>query len=776
MSLSALASLARSRRRDDPSRRVWASYTLLAGVLLGYLVLLLVRRNGSYSLAVDGWGVVAFEMAAGLLCIAGALHRHQGRGAWVLLGAALMSWASGDLAVTVQSIHGGAVPVPSIADLFYIGFYPLTYIGVVCYLRSEVRGISAASWLDGVIAGLGAAALCAMFAFHRILHEAGGGALQVATKLAYPIGDLLLLSLVAAATSLLTGRRRLPWFLIAGGIATNVIGDTFNLFGSTAGATRLGTVMNAIAWPISMLLISLAVWLGPEQSSRRRRRGGSLLPGVAALAALVLLFLGTLRRPGGVAIGLATATLFACGLRLVMTIWELGRLTEQRRRLAITDELTGLGNRRHLFQVLDDFFAEAGGSAGEPRRLAFLFADLNQFKEINDSFGHPAGDRVLTQLGQRLLPSLRADDTLVRLGGDEFAVVLDGADSEQAVATARRLAEALSDPFDLGPVHTTVGVSIGIALAPGDANDTEGLLWCADVAMYRAKLTGGTFALFDPEIDEGDRWTLVEDLHRALEEGQLVLHYQPQLDLQSGQVIAVEALVRWVHPKHGMIPPAKFLPLAEDAGLMGPLTTWVLNEAAGQCARWRAVGRDVAVSVNVSATNLLHESFPELVRSVLDRYGLTPVSLVLEITETTLITDFDRCKAAIDDLRALGVAVSIDDFGAGFTSLAHLSGLPVRELKLDRVFISGLSAGGDSRELQLVRSTIELGHALGLRVVAEGVEDGDTLQLLSELGCDLAQGYYISHPKPAAELAFRPVIGARSETASLTGGAASGAN
>jgi len=641
--------------------------------------------------------------------------------------------------------------------VFYLSFYPLAYVAVLLYLRNEVRGLSLASWLDGIVASLGAAAVCAMFAFHRILLTAGGSALGVATDIAYPIGDLLLLTLIVGGTHLLPHNRRAPWAMLATGMVLNVVGDTFNLFGSTSfGMSRVASVVNGIAWPSAILLMSMSVWLRPQgKSPVAERQIGSLLPALAATAALGILLAGTVRHPGAIAVGLATATLVVAGVRVTLTLWELRVLTEQRRLESITDSLTGLGNRRHLFQVLDEFFAQERSSPPEDRRqLAFLFMDLNHFKEINDSFGHPAGDLLLEHLGARFRAFLRAIDTPVRLGGDEFAVVLMDADASEAASVAQRLLDCLEEPFELGALRASVSGSIGVALAPNDATESAALFCCADVAMYRAKMAGKAFAFYDPVLGDDDQWSLVEDLRKGLEEGELVLHYQPQLDLQSDQIVAVEALVRWVHPKHGLVAPLKFIPLAEEAGLMGRLTEWVIDEALRQCASWLARGNEVSVSVNISASNLLSSGFAGLVDELLKRHAVPARLLVLEITETTVISDFDASKVVIDDLLALGIEVSIDDFGAGFTSLAHLSGLPVRELKLDRVFIAGLAGGGRERDLQLVRSTVELAHALGLRVVAEGIEDAPTLELLSNLGCDLAQGYYICRPKPAAELSF----------------------
>lgn len=677
----------------------------------------------------------------------------------LVLAASLFAWGFGDIAITLQSL-GGATPPdpPSVPDVFYLLFYPLAYVAVLMFLRKEVRGLSLASWLDGIVASLGAGAVCAMFAFHRILETAGGSTLSVATDLAYPVGDLLLLTLIVGGTHLLPRHRRAPWAMLAAGMALNVVGDTFNLFGSTSfGASRAATVVNGVAWPAAIVVISMAVWVRPRAKGPVvARQAGSVLPALAATAALGILVAGTVRHPGAVAVGLAAATLVVTGVRVGLTMWELRKLTEQRRLESITDSLTGLGNRRHLFQVLDDFFDQQRSSALEDKRqVAFLFMDLNHFKEINDSFGHPAGDLLLEHLGARFMASLREIDTPVRLGGDEFAVVLMDADATEAASVAQRLMQCLEEPFELGSLSASVSASIGVALAPQDATESAALFWSADVAMYRAKVAGKSVAFYDPVLDEDDQWSLVEDLRKGLDEGELVLHYQPQLSLQTDRIVAVEALVRWLHPKHGLVPPLKFIPLAEEAGLMGRLTEWVIDEALRQCATWLARGDEVSVSVNISASNLLSSGFAGVVDDLLRRHAVPARLLVLEITETTVISDFDGSKVVIDDLLALGIEVSIDDFGAGFTSLAHLSGLSVRELKLDRVFITGLGGGGRERDLQLVRSTVELAHALGLRVVAEGIEDAATLDLLSNLGCDLAQGYFISRPKPAADVPFR---------------------
>jgi diguanylate cyclase (GGDEF)-like protein len=449
---------------------------------------------------------------------------------------------------------------------------------------------------------------------------------------------------------------------------------------------------------------------------------------------------------------------------VAFSIRAMRTLTQERQQLSLTDHLTGLGNRRYLFDVLDGFFADQ--AATQPQRsLAFLFIDLEHFKKVNDAFGHSAGDEVLSQLGRRLARSLRPGDVVARIGGDEFGVVVIDADANEAVSVAERISASLEQPFALEAVRAQLSANIGIALAPADASDIAGLIECADVAMYRAKLGARPYARYEQGFSEGgSRLRLAEELRAAVDAGELVLHYQPQLDLHNGEISTVEALVRWPHPRIGLIPPIKFLPLAEEAGLMGSVTRLVLARAIEQCAAWRAAGRSVRVSVNVSATDLLDTGLTNLIAGLLSQHGQPASSLVVEITETSIISEFERSRGVIQDLRDLGVSVSIDDFGAGFTSLAYLSSLAVEELKVDRALITRLASGDRQQDVELVRATIALGHALGLRVVAEGIEDEATLDLVSELGCDLGQGYFIGRPKLALELAFEPP-GARLELA-----------
>ena len=767
----ALASGPTSRRLTDTevtAKWMWIGFAVLGFFLVAYLISLLVRSPADQWTWLNGWTVCGIEVVASLMCIVRGLNKHPGRAAPLALGFALLSWSVGDVLLTFESLGGKTPPTPSWADLFYIGFYPLAYVATVQLLRKAIGRLSRPNWLDGVVAGLGAAAVCAAFAFSGIEHAAGGSPLSAATNLAYPVGDLLLLSLVIGGTVFLSGRGTTPWFLLAAGISLNVIGDTFNLFQNGILDSRVGSDLNSIAWPTSIVLMSMSVWLKPRtlDPMREQRTAGFMLPSVAAVAGLGVLVAGTVHTVTRVALGLATATLVVVGARLTLSARDLRVLTEERHRQAQTDELTGLGNRRHLLHVIDTYFADFHDPWTAERTLAFLYIDLNHFKEINDSFGHPAGDELLRQLGPRLIRAVPSTGSVFRLGGDELAVLLVDADVEAAADIAEQIIAEVVEPFYLQKMSASVGASIGIALAPQDATEGVGLMWSADTAMYRAKLGNVPYVFYDQGIDGGEQQlNLVEELREAVEEGKFVLHYQPQLDLRTGEILAVEALIRWPHPRLGLVPPLKFIPLAEDAGLMQALTTWVLGEAMAQCAAWRSSGRLIAVSVNVTTTNLLEDGFTELVVDLLKKNGLPGEALVIEITETSIITDFARSKAVIEELRDHDIVVSIDDFGAGFTSLAYLSSLAVGELKLDRKFINGIGVDGKELDLELVRATIQLGHDMRLRVVAEGIEDVATLDLLSELGCDLAQGYYISRPMPADKLTFmsndptRPPVG-----------------
>jgi diguanylate cyclase (GGDEF)-like protein len=734
-------------------RQVAACYAAAAVLLLAYGISLVLRQHGQTWTWLDNWGVDSLEVALACLCLGRALVRGPGRWLALPLGLGLLGWALGDVVWTFESQGGAAPPTPSAADVFYLSLYPLAYLAVMLVMRRQPGRFQPSLWLDGAVAGLSAAAICAAFAFDTILRATHGSPAAVAVNLAYPIGDLVLLALVVAAVVIAPGLP-LRLLLLATGCALLAVGDTIYLFQSAANTYVVGTPLD-ITWPVALLVMSASAWvrLRSVRSNDMERAPRFLVPGLAAAAGLSILVLGSMRHVSSVAIGLAAASLVAAGLRMMLSLGEIRRLVDARRHQAVTDELTGLHNRRELLHQLQ-LALECTDDEPGVRPVALLFIDLDQFKEINDSFGHAVGDQLLQAIGPRLAEIVRTEDTVARLGGDEFAVVLTGADGTYAEVVAGRITAALEDPFLIGGTELHIGASIGIALAPEHATGPAELMRCADVAMYRTKRAHCSFDIYEARLDAGSNHIhLMESLRKAIDERSLVLYYQPQIDLRTRAVVTLEALVRWVHPTLGPVPPDHFIPPAEEAGLIRQVTRFVLGEAATQCAEWWRQGHFVAVAVNISARDLLDLELPDEVSEVLERAGLPPSALVLEITETAVMADFDRAAAVIRRLSDSGVVVSIDDFGTGFSSLAYLSSLSVGEMKLDRMFTARLvSEVGGGRDHAIVRSAVELGHSLGLRVVAEGVEQPELVEGLLEMGCDLAQGYAIAMPQPASAI------------------------
>jgi diguanylate cyclase (GGDEF)-like protein len=454
----------------------------------------------------------------------------------------------------------------------------------------------------------------------------------------------------------------------------------------------------------------------------------------------------------------ATPIAFTAGLGLLAVFWAIvvgyqrrtDRQAAQNQHQALHDSLTGLPNRT----LLRDRTGQAIHQADrELVPAALLLIDLDRFKEINDTLGHHYGDQLLIQVGERLQAVLREVDTVARLGGDEFAVLLPKiASGEGAVVAAKKLQAALEEPFTIDDLTLDVEASIGLALYPDHGNDPDELLQRADIAMYAAKDTHAELVLFDARLDQHSprRLALLGELRRAIENQQLVLHYQPIIDTQTSNVLGVEALVRWQHPEHGLLPPGEFIPLAERTGLITPLTHYVLKAALQQCRQWCQAGHELAVAVNVSARRLLDLSFPDEVAGLLATWEVPARLLVVEITESAIMADPAHALEVLGRLDKMGVQVAIDDFGTGYSSLARLKSLPVHELKIDRSFVMHLTS--NASDAVIVRTTIDLGRNLGLRVVAEGVEDAVTWQELEALGCNAIQGYYVSRPIPADDL------------------------
>jgi diguanylate cyclase (GGDEF)-like protein len=389
----------------------------------------------------------------------------------------------------------------------------------------------------------------------------------------------------------------------------------------------------------------------------------------------------------------------------------------------------------------------------EGERVAVLMMDLDRFKEINDSLGHYAGDVLLQELGARLEGVLRASDTVARLGGDEFGVLLPGrCDAVEMGTVLAKISAAVEQPIVLQNLPLTTEASIGVAFFPEDGEDVDTLLRHADVAMYMAKEDDESYAYYDPDADTYDptRLTLVGELRRAIEQNELVLHYQPKALLATGEVYAVEALLRWEHPERGLIMPDDFIPIAQQTGLMKPLTQHVVDMALLQCRAWLDRGLRLPVAVNLSTRNLLDLALPDQIEKLLAKWGVGSELLKFEITESTMLGDPMRAQLVLDRLSTLGIRLAIDDFGTGYSSLRLLRRLPFHELKIDRSFVSKMA--DDEDDATIVRSTIELGRSLGMRVIAEGVESHELWCRLEALGCEIAQGDFLSPPVPAHAL------------------------
>ncbi|WP_166804630.1 MULTISPECIES: EAL domain-containing protein [Cryobacterium] len=718
-----------------------ASYTL--GVLL--------PRSGS-GVLVNVWLSTISDGIPMLVCLVASV-RSRARNVHVLLATgAVIAFALGDSYVVIMTAVMGEVPTPSLGDIGYLVFYPFMLATLVTLVIRQMRILSWSVMLDTAIGILGSAAVLTV-ALHPLLASAmtGDRLLDDLINLAYPLFDLMLVAAIvgiAASPGLRLGRH---WLLLVGGLLTFAGADTAYALLNLSGSYRIGTVLDA-GWAIGIALI--AAWVDGSSRIGAVGRGPSAsthdlaVPALATAAGLGVLLLSSRVPLSNLAVALAGVTMLVAAVRTQFAFRRLVKMALLHRQTR-TDDLTGLPNRRALYADVPGRLA-ASAASGLPSALLLL--DLDRFKEVNDSLGHDVGDRLLVQVGKRLSARLRSGDLLARLGGDEFAILLDGSGPIQAEAVAAGLREALAEPFTLAGIAVQSSVSIGIAVRLESEDDLTGLLRKADMAMYKAKATHTGHHVFGVGDDgHGDaRLRTLAELRFAMADDQFVLHYQPKVALPGGEVTGVEALVRWAHPTRGLLLPEQFLSLVEEAGLMSELTRIVLEKALDQAKLWAAQGHAWTVAVNLSASSLIDVGLPERIGDMLAERGLPAEALLLEVTEEFLMTDRERARDILTRLRENGTRIAVDDFGTGYSSLSYLRDLPIDELKLDRSFVGPMS--GDARAAALVASTVGLAHSLGLRMVAEGVEDAAAFDELARVGCDQAQGFLLSRPVPAAEL------------------------
>ncbi|MDQ1467398.1 MAG: diguanylate cyclase [Actinomycetota bacterium] len=715
-------------------------------LLVAYVGSTVLRPNGSSSVLFDTWiGNLAYAGAT-VLCGWRAVAERRSRWAWAALALSLAFFTAGSVLWTSTIQFWKPVPYPSPADVCFLVFYPLAYLGLGLLIRAHRPKGTGAGWSDGLIAGMGVAALGASVVLGPISRATRGNTASVLTNLAYPVGDLLL---VAMLVGFLAVRGRRPgslWWFLTFGLVLFAVADSLYVWRVTSGTYVTGSPLDGM-WAVAAFVLALAAWHGRPGRDHEGPPGQPIVvPVLFMVTSLAIMVLANWYDllPAGMA--LASATLIASAARMAIGYRQLRNLADVRQQ-ARTDELTGLRNRRGFYEALQSAVTEASDGGGH----VVLVIDLDRFKEINDCLGHRVGDSVLSQIGSRLARAAGPATTVARLGGDEFALLVKG-DHEAGVAAAARAQAALTQQVAVDGMSLQVEASIGIAFAPEHGHEADTLLQHADIAMYEAKRHHRGWAVYSPDRDfhSRDRLELAGALPQAIADGQIALLYQPKLDLASGRIIGVEALARWHHPTRGLLMPDAFIDLAEQTGQIDVLTARVLEAAVRQQAAWQHAGFELSMAVNLSALNLLDQGLSSKVARVLQTHGVHAGTLVLEVTEGALMADPAQAQELLGRLRLLGCAIAIDDYGTGFASLAYLRNLPVSELKLDRSFLADVTT--DERARSIVQSTVDLAHSLGLRMVAEGVEAAETLDLLVAMGCDEAQGYYIGYPVTAAEV------------------------
>jgi diguanylate cyclase (GGDEF)-like protein len=632
------------------------------------------------------------------------------------------------------------------------------YVAMAAFVRFDAghrRGAAMTPWLDAVIVCGGAGALAAVLLLTPFVQAFPQGGVPLMIALIYPVINVVLALVVVGQWALAARPMSRRDVTLVGGFLLMAFAESSLILKLSTGPYQFSMTVIVLWGSALLLLVGAACSPRPPQATLARRLPAWFLA-VSFLLAIILL----VARPQGT-VGVAVAipaviTLLATSLRLTIALKESRESTENY-RLAVTDDLTGLPNRRALMMELDRRLP------GEAPVSLVLF-DLDGFKEVNDTLGHGAGDTLLELVGLRVREVLPANLAFARVGGDEFAVICSTSDEIELMELASLIRQTLLARARVDDLDLAVDASIGIAIRDAEVSNAVDLLRRADVAMYEAKTNRSGAQVYSADRDEFSRQRLQlnDELRKALDRQQIQVWYQPKVSARTDAVVGVEALVRWEHPDRGLLSPISFLAAARRAGLMQQMSEVIIEQAVNDSARWRAAGLNLSVAINIAPSELLTEALMPLVYRALVRTGVPADSITVEVTEDTFLNDPERARELLQDIRAHGVRTSVDDYGTGFSSLAYLRDLPLNELKMDRSFVAGVLA--DPRSHTIVRSTIDMAHALDLVVVAEGVESTHVAEAVTAMGVDVLQGYAIAPPMhPDDLLAWalmrrRPVI------------------
>jgi diguanylate cyclase (GGDEF)-like protein len=684
---------------------------------------------------------VFFVLILARLTIAAANSPRRRLPLFVLVVAVAL-WAAGS-AVLNASAELDLTRFPAPGEWLFLA----SYLGMAAYLiLDEAHWQTSARevWLEAVVVCGGTACLAGSLLTTPLTSGLNAHGVALMLALLYPMIDIALALLVVGQIMLRVRGMNLKSAALALGLLLFAAAD-LNFVVNLSRGTYSFNVVEGLAWAAGFaLLVEAACSVGTERVRRLPKRAGPVLMISAAAIAIAILAVHPTTGLGLYLTAPAVLTLVAAGGRLVLALREANSAAEAY-ALSRTDDLTMLPNRRSVFAKLDQ-------SLHTDAELGLMLLDLDGFKEVNDTLGHAAGDSVLQLVAHRMRQALPSSVMIGRLGGDEYAVIVPSHDTLLLLETANLILSVLRQPTLVDGIELTTNASIGITIrTESDAESIE-LLRRADVAMYQAKATRAGALIYDAHSDDfsRQRLRLAEELRRAITDGQLAMYYQPQLDAATLQVCGLEALVRWHHPQQGMLSPIAFLPAARRDGLMLGLSEVVARMVTADLRQWRANGLSPRVSLNCAPPELLSGAFLPKLYELMAEAELPPESLVIEVTEDTFITEPERARSVLADMRAHDLQIAIDDYGTGFSSLSYLRDLPVQELKVDRSFIAAMTT--DNRSRMIVASTFQMAKALGLRTVAEGVENAATAADLIALGVDVLQGYHVARPMPADEV------------------------